>query len=455
MSQRNRVVGIPNSRLQESITRLAIQRGKIIDRLNKRLIENKKELLILQQNERLVAARQQQQIENIEKANGANPEKGRSQESFFVSFSFDRIGQREIQQVVFGGRPPTNYNLSGGKGQGPHIVAYGFLKAAIRKQTIGATLIPKGEGQEEIDAIGGLRNLLELIPDGVTTERADLSPKEQINKRSIAAKLLELERNRNIAAEQFAEEILITDNPNAEIKRRIRKKAAILRQDLNIVTENIMRLWNKRPNVVYPLKTTATQLGPLKPVELYGSGINGRENTAIDNLEDVENAVLRVEGTLEDKAIQGLIQLRDGGKDIDRTNQTFVNNIARLVDIKSPQEFTPDVLKIQFGAEKVKGYLNPDDGALKDIYKKEYQVYLEQAAKEAAELGILATSTPQELRGINVSSTVKELQRAVINQGLLNAAEEDLRKRLNGDSKEETKAKYRSRLVIIEKSKAP
>jgi len=184
-----------------------------------------------------------------------NPEEGISQLTLVVSYSMQRSGYRTIANVRIGGRAPTPYN---GR-QGSHIVANSLLERAIINGMKGKkieeaiavleTILLFKEGGEASRQIEGVKN-------GHTIKKGSIEKKLKLLKKRAVAKFYLRQFN-------FDQDLL---------KARVRTHAKVLRQDLNIATENIIRLWNKRENTVYMTKDE---------LQLFGSGIDNREKGAL------------------------------------------------------------------------------------------------------------------------------------------------------------------------------
>ncbi len=220
-----------------------------------------------------------------------NPEEGISQLTLVVSYSMQRSGYRTIANVRIGGRAPTPYN---GR-QGSHIVANSLLERAIINGMKGKkieeaiavleTILLFKEGGEASRQIEGVKN-------GHTIKKGSIEKKLKLLKKRAVAKLYLRQFN-------FDQDLL---------KARVRTHAKVLRQDLNIATENIIRLSNKREYIVYMSKP---------------SGIDNRKNGALKDALDL---------AYEEEDELGELHM----------------HVARLIDIKSEQE-----LKLKQPAKEV------------------------------------------------------------------------------------------------------
>jgi len=228
-----------------------------------------------------------------------NPEEGTSQSTFSVSYSMQRTGDRTISNIIIGGRAPTPLYKCG---QGPHIVAYSLLERTIMNGVKGM--------QIDKSSIAVLKKILNF-PKWDNDEKAskemdhgdDFKDDHDITTKSIEKKL-ELLKKRAEAKfylRQF-------DFDQDLLKARVRTHAAVLRQDLNIATENIIRLSNKREYIVYMSKP---------------SGIDNRKNGALKDALDL---------AYEEEDELGELHM----------------HVARLIDIKSEQE-----LKLKQPAKEV------------------------------------------------------------------------------------------------------
>jgi len=346
--------------------------------------------------------RQQQRPESLEIPD--------QQRSFNVSINMNTKGNRIIRNVVFHKRPPTNYD---GAGQGPHIVAYSLMEATIRGQLIDSTLVPEDDTEGAVilkleenkpDAIKGLEeilNALENLPPQPVFVRKRSTPVRKVTKGNIKDLLNNLKKTKN---EVFILES--NNNDQSEFKSQIRSKLSYLRQGVNIVAEDIIRLWNKRTNAVYLKKKSTVRV--LTNVEIYGSGTDNRENTAVQASEELA-AELELGGlTVESSEVDGTVE-DNAQEEIESsenlTRDEIVKELSRLIDIKSEEEMTYESLRAQFPEPKpgnrkkdplsdIRGVKMSDSDQesffLKSEIKTEHGTYLNQAAKEAAALGKLA-----------------------------------------------------------------
>lgn len=329
------------------------------------------------------------------------PEERVSARTFQVSISMDRNGNRRIRHVVFGGRPPTNYKSKISKqkltGQGPHIVAYSLLEAAIRGQVVGASLIPQLEGPEKSkkDAIQGLRKILGFNGKQFAVRQINKKEDFKITESTIITDFEKLEETRDKMVDAFRRDV--DDDVDGDVERyfdrqAVRKKMATLRQDFNFVTEDIMRLWNKRIFTVYDGGKDLDD--PLTENEVYGSGINNRENSAITTIEKnvdelselIDLASFDVKDSVEDDAVKVLDEAERGGGAAKA--DTICQEIGKLIDIKSPAEFfSSKALLFQF----------PNEGQNYAIDAVRYNLILEAALEEATRLGQLAYPGKEKL----------------------------------------------------------
>ena len=296
------------------------------------------------------------------------------QKTFNISINMDRTGGRTIRDVTFSGKRPPTYYKPKSNSQGPHIVAYSLMEAAIRGQLKGATLVPeaatpekrrkteKTEGPNR-DAIKLLKNMLEL--ESLT----DIDGK-------IKNLLDDLEKEKNIVIE------IEKNGDDEKVKKRVRAKLSVLRQGLGVATEDIVKLWNKRDGAVYQFEQRDGW--PLKDDEIFGSDINSRENSAIEAIEGIQDQfsnltiVSDMDGSVEDNAQAVLIDLTT----VDQ--ETIGRELSRLIDIKCEEEIKVKSLEAQYPQKKTlwKGLINE--------IEKEYNVIFGKSSLEAAYLLKLA-----------------------------------------------------------------
>jgi len=193
--------------------------------------------------------------------------------SFNVSINLSDIGVRRIKQVLVKGRPPTNYD---GKNQGPHIVAYTLFTGVIRGQLVGATLLPNKGKDPSKDAIERLRNLDKTLG----------TPIDGLN-----AKLDELAELRDSipGEKEFAK--FVDPEIQESIRKATRSKLSTLRQNINVIVADLITRWNKRDGVVYQFRE---KIWNRKQVEIFGSDIDSRENSALSDIEGIDTINLKL-----------------------------------------------------------------------------------------------------------------------------------------------------------------
>lgn len=281
-----------------------------------------------------------------------NPEQGLSQSGFNVSFKWDRsTGSRRIGQVSVNGRVPTGYPTGN---QGPHIVAQVLLYKTIESSLKGKTVVPKPNPYEKTvdkeDAIATLENILKF-PDVseageliIASRRNDGNVKE-ITKDTINAKLdlLKDRKELNFELIQFGLD-------QTEFKEAVRKTSRILITDLNIVTENIVRLWNRRRYTVHYKE--------LEKYFLYRTTQIGTKNegdilTKLKKIHD-KGEKLASDDVMNEMCAE-LIDLKDNAKEFDTEEEYDVN-------IPSPRT----TLRVQSAEELKELYVQIRDSAIEE-----------------------------------------------------------------------------------------
>jgi len=325
----------------------------------------------------------------------------------------DIQGDNKVRQVLFSGRPPTK----NAKSQGSHIVALALFEAAIRGQLEGKYLKPNPESLDE-DAIEGLRRILKSFTISEAEEKTKIEDK--------------LERLK------FRRDTTIVMNSSSgnvdDFKKEVRQKLSTIRQGLNIVTEDIIRLWNRRIYAVYPTEELefASSKGTVKiqAAQVYGSEMTSRENSSLNLFRQFEKLDLP---QIQDLTLSDPAEKTAVGKIAEATNEEVFEQLSRLIDIKSKKEFKSK--KLYFEGEALDS---------KD-YEGEHEKYYDFAVEEAVKLAILAFPASKSI-----------LARAKPNQAfdksMVNAMIEDMDKKIKNGKNEEVLQNYTQRLTLLQEN---
>lgn len=283
-----------------------------------------------------------------------NKEKGESQIKFNVSYRFSRDGERKIVGVNINGRPPTEL----GSSQGDHTVAISLFEHAIKKIVVGTTFLP--DDQMDKSVVYALEKILDFEKASEVKVVKGKKKKLNVDKRSIEMQL-RLLRARKV---QKFEKKDFMDGDHDTIKQTIRKNQSTIRQDLNIVTANIVRLWNKRPMAIYEKDD---------PIE-FRAGISSRESSALAKLSQEWKELA---GT-DEADVSGL----EGGDETEALKDLNAKNLARLIDIRSLHDFEEEYKR------------NHDGVAPENKLKEKHGKILNSSIKEAIRLAKLILKSP-------------------------------------------------------------
>lgn len=212
----------------------------------------------------------------VEELNYVESDRPTSDTALLVEINLDKSGKKKVQYVNINGRCPTRV-----KNQGHHTVAFGLLGLAIKKSMSNRTYIEAVEGLALIlggkELVNNLTNVESIAKnaEGIQTDDVTFFIR-RLGSKSGEYNKMNIQQDLGRLYQEYAE-ILQKEEKDESNKgeRLLLSRTAIFRQDLGHATENVIRLWNRRPYAVYTSKE----------LEIFRYGDN-RERGALGNLRE-------------------------------------------------------------------------------------------------------------------------------------------------------------------------